>query len=130
MSGQTEVSREISQKEPAAACGEDGSAGASEPVGPTGAGPLSHDLVDAILLQDTQHSVSRRDLLFAARLLELQGAIFLSTPDLVKAIREALRTGDSDDRVERDIRALVETLQLAGRPTAANGLLTTLRTAA
>lgn len=134
MSSQTDPSRKISPKEPVAARGAGGSTGASERETQTGAEPLSHHLVGAILLQDTQqtkaNSMSRRDLLFAARLLELRGAIFMSTPDLVAAIREALRMGVSDDRVERDVRCLVETLQLAGRPTAANGLLATLRTAA
>ena len=106
------------------------------PLSPSGfaseAAPLCRDLIDATPLPAhvLPGSVSRRDLIFAARLLELPGVALLSQADLVEAIRAALSMGDTPERIDRDIRRLVETLQLAGRPTAANGLLQTLRTPA
>lgn len=95
------------------------------------AAPSRRDHFSAVLSDEgTEPAVSRRDLLFAARLLELQGARLLSTNELVGAIRRALQGGSRPDRLGADIQALVDTLQLAGRPTAANGLLDTLRQAA
>ena len=93
-------------------------------------GRPSRDHAEAMLSPDytLPAAVSRRDLLFAARILELPGAVLLSTADLVSAIRNALSIGEAPERIEQEVRALVETLKIAGRPTAANGLLQTLRT--
>lgn len=92
---------------------------------------LRHGLADAVLSQSrTVGIITRRDLLLAARLLEIPGAGSLSHGDLVGAIRKALHSSGHPDAIERELRFLVEALRLAGRATAANDLLTTLRSAA
>jgi len=86
---------------------------------------LDHDLIKAVLSDKGASAISRRDLMHAARLLEVKGIAALTTEELVAAIGDALREGAG-----YDLQSLVDTLHLAGRPTAANGLLDTLRQAA
>lgn len=90
---------------------------------------LHPDLVDTILSNASEGSppISHRDLLFAARFLEVERASSLSLRDLIAAIRDALHNGMGPQRLESDLRSLIRALELAGRPTAANGLLRTLR---
>lgn len=88
---------------------------------------LRDGLADALLSPTPEASlVTRRDLISAARLLEIPDAVRLPLTELVAAIRSAL-CGGSEPAIERDLSALASTLQLAGRPTAANDILNTLR---
>ncbi|GAB5378523.1 MAG: hypothetical protein AcusKO_49850 [Acuticoccus sp.] len=88
---------------------------------------LRNGLADALLSPTPEASlVTRRDLVSAARLLEIPHAMRLPLAELVAAIRSAL-CGSSEPAIERDLSALASTLRLAGRPTAANDILNTLR---